>query len=495
MQKKKLLAVFLVVVLLALACCSGGGYVENTSKKLSDYIIEATFDDSAKKISAVEIFSFTNRTEAALTELKFHLYPNAYRKESATSVVPTAEKVTAYVNGYSYGDVSVDSVKIDDVAVAFTIGGTDNDILCVPLGAELFPNEKVVVTVVFEVALANIWHRLGYADNTVNLANWFPILCYLNKGEFVANPYYSNGDPFVSDLANFKVSLTLPKTYKVASSGVLEEQSVNDFNIKYTFTAKAVRDFATVISTKFETLEQTVGNTTVKYSYFNDPTPAENLTLAVNALKFFNNLMINYPYSTLTVVQTDFCFAGMEYPQMVMVAGNLEEMDYKKTIVHEIAHQWLYGLVGNDQINEAWLDEGLVEFVSLLFFEQYSDYGVTRENEITERKKLYTTYVDVLGTYLPNLDLSMNRALNQYVSEQEYVYMTYVKGCIMFNELYELLGKDKFVSGLRKYVDGCKMTMATPTDLIASFSKVYGSDLTPWFDNYLKGKDKMLPTK
>jgi aminopeptidase N len=66
----------------------------------------------------------------------------------------------------------------------------------------------------------------------------------------------------------------------------------------------------------------------------------------------------------------------MEYPALVMISDNIgEHISYEEVIVHEVAHQWWYSLVGNDQINYGFLDEGLTEYSTILFFENNPEYG------------------------------------------------------------------------------------------------------------------------
>ena len=128
-----------------LAACGGGDYIEKNAKKLSAYTIEAGFDDSSKILSAVMVFDFYNTTDNSFTELKFHLYPNAYRKDASLPVVDELTRSKAYKNGFSYGDIKIDSAKSGEKAVAYVVEGTDCDILTVPLDAEVFPQQNARV--------------------------------------------------------------------------------------------------------------------------------------------------------------------------------------------------------------------------------------------------------------------------------------------------------------------------------------------------------------
>ena len=109
-------------------------------------------------------------------------------------------------------------------------------------------------------------------------------------------------------------------------------------------------------------METLVDGICVKYvGYFSDENINDCLDISKEAVAYFNDTFGKYPYKTLTISKTPFMFGGMEYPGLVFISDSIEdEIEYKKVIVHEIAHQWWYSVVGNDESKEAWLDESLV---------------------------------------------------------------------------------------------------------------------------------------
>ncbi len=487
-----LLFIMFVACFQGLVACGKDDYIKKTAKKLSTYNIEAGYDDVTKIVSAVLTCEYKNDNEAVLEQLKFHLYPNAYRENAKNKLVSSNLITYAYKNGYSYGHIEVKSVKVNGDAVAYEISGTDNDILIAPLSTQLYPDEKVSVEIEFETKLANIWHRLGYGDNTVNLNNWYPILCYYDKTEgWLTDPYYSVGDPFVSGIANYNVNLSVNSNLIVACGADLTDKQVNESTTRYCFSAVAVRDFSIIMSSAFLTDTVKGGNTTITYYYFNDQNHLNTLNIALDALNYFNNSFGTYPYDTLSVVQSDFYQGGMEYPRLVMVSAGQQESSYKKATVHEIAHQWWYALVGNDQVRNAWMDEGLTEFSTMLFFENH-DYGIDAVNDIKTAKTSLNNFLDITRNYYKNIDTSINRSVNSYRNETEYAYMCYVKAMIMFDDIRVIMGNVKFVKALKDYFNNNKLCLAVPANLIQSFSKAYGSNMESLFDTYLTGKEKTI---
>ena len=143
-----------------------------------------------------------------------------------------------------------------------------------------------------------------------------------------------------------RLVLRLPKGFVIASTELIALDEMEEQNI-WQFEAKTVRDFAWVASQKFEVSSMTIGDTTVYSYYYTQEAGERALDYGASALRIFNELFGSYPYKTLSIVQTDFFIGGMEYPQLVMIDGSLYEEEgllAEVVVVHEVAHQWWYGL-------------------------------------------------------------------------------------------------------------------------------------------------------
>ena len=159
-----------------------------------------------------------------------------------------------------------------------------------------------------------------------------------------------------------------------------------------------------------------------------------------------------YPYTQLSVVKTNFVHGGMEYPNLVYISDVINDYkSYTNVIVHEIAHQWWYSVVGSNEYSHAWLDEGLTEYSTALFYELNPSYEIEIKELMFNAIKIYTYYTQVYSAVYKKLDTTMTRALDEYVNENEYVYISYVKGMLLFDSLRQLVGDEKFFSGLELY--------------------------------------------
>ena len=404
MKKLFLCFILLLFITFFLTGCSSEG-------EINSYKIDIIFDAESKSLSAEEVVYYVNNSDNAFDNLYFHLYPNAFREGAKNEIVPISQQSLAYPNGKSYGSIKINEVKVEDKQTNFLIEGEDENILNIPLANRLFPDEKVKIFIDFQVVLPNINHRFGYGNNTINLANFYPIACVYEEGVGFKKDLYTNvGDPFYSDVADYEVSISYDESFTLASSGEIQTFQQNEMK-KSVCKGEHIRDFAMVLSADFKTVSTQANEVKINYFYTNDVLAEANLDLSKKALVFFSEKFGKYPYSQLSVVQNDFVYGGMEYPNLVMISNAIPCDRLSYVIVHEIAHQWWYGVVGNDEYDEAWVDEALTEFSTCLFFENNSEYGYDYDQIVTNAGSSFKTYYNIYKKVCGEVETSMNTRL------------------------------------------------------------------------------------
>lgn len=489
---KKFLSLMILTVICFFSTFSFSGCanseLDKVSKNLSSYAICAELDDENKQISATETIVYYNNTGVELDKICLHLYPRAFREGSAIKPYTNLTSASCFPNGISFGDIAILKVKVNMETKDFDLVGEDEDILQINLGFKLKNKKSVQIEIEFNLIIPNSTHRLGWFEGNINIGNWYPIVCKVESGEFDMSPYYATGDPFYSDLANYEVSFTYPRNYHLSSTGEINSCEEAE-KVTSTIKAKAVRDFAMCLTANGGEISEKVNKTEVIYVSSDDKEISQKyLQLACDALCYFSETFGNYPYKTLTIVKTPFVYGGMEYPNIVFISNSIDnEIEYKKVIVHEIAHQWWYGLVGNNEIKEAWLDESLSEYSTALFFEHNPEHGISYDDFVNEALSSYMLYVDVVQTLRGEVNTRMNLAVNEYQNDYEYSYMVYVKGVIMFDSLKNMVGEKKVVSGLREYYKSNKFKVASTGDFYVAFEKACHGDLKNYFDGFLNG--------
>lgn len=522
------ISLFALFILLFSGCATT---LDNASRNLNQYNIEIDYNESLQTLTCNQEIIYINKTDTTLNYVAFHLYPNAFREESSFAPVSFANQHNAYPNGMSYGNIDINSVSImhntatycgdmhntlptygeianlvqnnNLTSYQYFVGGEDGNILYILFPDALYPNEDISINIDFTVNLPNVHHRFGYGNNTVNVANFYPIACVFNNGEFDTSTYHYNGDPFYSDMGNYNITLTAPADFIIANTGYVKDrkkislqhsEEENVLKNVYKIEAKVVRDFAIVLSKEFNVLTEKFQNVEVKYYYFSDPSPEESLEISVNALKTFSKMIGNYPYSTLSVVESNFVHGGMEFPNLVYISNEYtsNKQIYRQIIVHEIAHQWWYNLVGNSEVSHSWLDEGLTEYSTALFFELNPQYEISKEHLIGTAYISYSLFIQLYEKVYGEVDTTMNRDLHDFNSEQEYTQIAYVKGMLLFDSVREILGYKKFIKCLQFYFSENIYKNATPADLIRCFEKASGVSLESFFSAWIDGNVILL---
>ncbi len=487
-MKKFFAIIFSLVLIFSLTACKKKENLNELSANLTTYEINLNLEIKTKKVDVTQTINYINNTNSILKTLKLHLYPQFFEEGATEYIVPSTRMNNAFPNGMSYAEFNVNRVQVEEQDKTIIYENECDSILSIELSSSLLPQERTNIEIEYSFIVPNCFHRFGYGDNTINLGNFYPILCVYDGEKFNTNPYNSNGDPFYSDMANYCVSISTSKQYIVAGTGAKIKETFEGNNKKTTFEAKVVRDFALVLSNKFSVVNHTLKNTNIEYYYFNDADPNKSLQAGVDAIKTYSELFGDYPYSNYSIVQTDFVYGGMEYPNLVMISASIDNKDdFMNVIIHETAHQWWYGMIGNDAFTYPWLDEALTEFSTIIFYDYNKGYSLSHAQMVETAKENYTLFISVYEDVLGNIDTSM-RSVNKYSTEPEYTYCTYTKGVLMYDSLYNLIGEKKFVESLKNYFETNKFLNTTPNDLINAFNETTKQDFNNFFSSWINGK-------
>ena len=486
---------FFSILILVISCfnifsgCGTSNFIDIYSKNVNEYNITANIDCEKKIVQVKESVKYINNDKKnKLDKIYFHIYPKAFSDGVMNKPVSTLNESKAYPNGKSYGEVNITKVIVDKKEQQATFDGLDQDILVVELDKPLSTKKSINLAFEFELKLPNINHRYGYGENTINLGNFYLIACVYENGNFNTSPYNYNGDPFYSDMANYNVEVSYNANYILAATGNVVQEKQNE-QVKTTkLQAKAVRDFSLTLSDKFKIKTEKVDGVVVNYYYYNDEQPDKSFNACKDSLKTFNKLFGKYPYSTLNIAETNFVYGGMEYPNLVFISDNLENYeDYIHTIIHEIAHQWWYGVVGNDEFKYGFLDESLTEYSAYLFYDENPSYNMNTDTMIKNTTNSYLLFIDVYREVFTKVDTSMLRSLSEYKTEPEYIYMAYVKGVLMYDNLKALVGKTRFINTLKYYYKQNMGKNVTPEILVSAFNKICKQNLTSFFNSWFNG--------
>ena len=198
----------------------------------------------------------------------------------------------------------------------------------------------------------------------------------------------------------------------------------------------------------------------------------------MRAIDIFSKRYAPYPYAELDIVSTPILAAGIEYPGMIAITKQIiypDNPNLESVIAHEVGHQWFYNLVGNDHLDEPWLDESLTQFVTLQYF--IDTYG-------QEGGDGFRTYLKGSWEQVENKTIPIGLPVRSY-SPLEYRAIVYGRGGLFFEALREEMGSEDFDVFLKEYVKINSWDVATPEKLLAIAEKNCDCNLMPLFKKWI----------
>lgn len=443
----------------------------------NSYKINLEIDENTRNISGVERINFKNTTGGNLKNIYFHLYLNAFDRNAQVKPYFDQFETKIFKYGKDTGSIDIKSVHINNENINFE---QDETILKINLSQELKSGETTEITLQFTSYIPKIAHRTGANDEAIWFGNFLPILCKYDDLGWRTDPYYPAGDPFYSDISNYEVRIATSKEYEVIGTGNESVIEVDNKKIT-TITAEMVRDFAFTISKsyKIKTITNQAGININFYYYSDDIYDIDKLLdTADTSLKYYSDKLGSYPYQELDIVEVELFLnnGGMEYPAFIMIdSGYLKKSSSINSIVHEIGHQWLYNIVGNDQINSAWLDEGLNSYLQNKFL--YSDEELS--------KKINNDYTQLNSKIKSMYPKALNASLKEFNDWTSYYNIEYTRAELMLYSLNNKMGDELFDEFLKTYYRKYAFSTATATDFINTAEQIYNDSLSDFFKSWI----------
>lgn len=460
---------------------------EQAAEDMTHYDLEITFLPEENRLDGVLSLDYVNGESRPVDTLYFFVWPNSFT--SLDYAVFEGEEDRAYPNGFSRGELTVGGITAGGDALNWELQGEQQQVLMVSLPAAVAAGERTQIIIEYEVTVPECYGRFGHGEDTWSLVNAHPILavCDDETGQWYNDyPYYSIGDPFYSDAADYTARIHVPVGYMVAATGSQTTRKGDDEWVTTTH-GPAQRDFGFVVSDHFEVIEETVGDITVRSWYYGSDWLGQRAAdAAAAAVRIFSERYGDYCWDELDVVMCDFYIGGMEYPGMVLIDQSTytltTAMTMEMIVAHEVGHQWWYAAVGSNQILEPWMDEGLTEFSTAVYFED----GYASHGEEYRDRLVYDSY-DWMESLVTVADgAAINSPVTDFISNYDYSLVVYGRGAHMFDDLRSYLGEEVFYEALSNYYHDYTFKLAEGDDLIEAFNQASGQDLTDWFSQYMK---------
>jgi hypothetical protein len=384
-------------------------------------------------------------------------------------VEPNRQPGVFHLTGLAWADGQV----VGDYAL-------DGALLRVPLPAPLAPGQAVTLSLSYELNLPAQAAPFGYTSRQTNLGDWYPFVPPYDaqRGWLVYEPG-AIGEHLVYDVADYQVEIVpvgSTTDVVIAAGGAIG--STDDEGIRYQLDA--ARSFAWSASHEVQVISKQAGPTTVMAYVFPEHQVAGEAALqaVARALSIYAERFAPYPYTALTMVESEFP-DGREYDGLFFL-GQEYFADYGgdaqgyliPIAVHEAAHQWWYGLVGNDQATEPWLDEALATYSELLFYETVYPHLVDWWWEFRVKRFNPAGWV--------------NSTIYDHGDFRSYVDAVYLRGALFLDELRRQMGDEAFFAFLRDYARQGELNQMTAADFFNLLPAHTEANLKPLISEYFK---------
>ena len=497
------------------------------SPRNANYSIDVALDHTSRTLTGRAVVAWRNITSVSTSELRFHLYYNAWKNTQSTwlreralsgrRASGVAQEEGGWIEVGAVRLLPGDSAPVDLSSRRRYISPDDGNphdqtVLQVPLPAPVQPGETINVEVTWTSRVPRTFARTGTIGNYYLVAQWFPKLGVLEQNGWNCHQFHS-GTEFFSDYGVYDVRMKVPGRWVVGASGREQSRTDNaDGTTTWVYHAEDVHDFAWTTSPDFIERKARFDHKTlppVEMRLLLQPEHAAQAERHFEAtrttLRFFGEWFGAYPYPNITIIDPAWQSGtgGMEYPTL-FTAGSRYLVPARVTqpegvTVHEAGHQFWYGIVGNNEFEDAWLDEGL------------NTYSTARAIEASPL--LRTNYYSrrYFGGFVPYVftDIALSRevfgnrlsgyradAKSDVPATPSYKYfpgsgsaLSYDKTALWLNTLERYLGWPTMQRIMSTFFERWKFRHPGPQDFFAVVNEVSGRDMTWFFDQVYRSSN------
>lgn len=473
--------------------------------------IQVNLDDIHHSLDADISMEYFNNSPDTLHYIWMHVWPNAYKNDRTafsdqllengrTDFYFSKEENRGYINRLNF--------KVDEEIAEMEDHPVHQDIIKIILPRPLAPGNKINIRSPFHVKLPLNFSRGGHMEQTYQATQWFPKPAVYDSRGWHPIPYLDQGE-FYSEFGNYRVSITLPASYRVASSGKLlssvKETGKPDSAATQTlvYQQNNVHDFAWFASKKFTVLHDTLQlNSRIidVYAYYD----SANGNAWKNTIRYIKAAITSksewlgeYPYDIVSVVERpEDNGGGMEYPAITLISGTDDEkmMDY--LINHEVGHNWFYGILASNERSYPWMDEGMNSYYDKRYaLQQYGKTGVDflgSESSFLRKREPNDIQETLLSTIVSLKKDQPISTPSEKFSNVNYNLVAYEKTAQWLQLLEKELGKEVFDSVMTTYYNNWKFKHPYPEDFKETAEQVSGKNLDSIF-SLLNKKGPVFP--
>jgi hypothetical protein len=458
--------------------------------KVASYTLEARLDETAHTIAGKGTLTWVNGSSLPTSELYFHLYLNAF--ENAHTLFNRSPFTRARSGRMTrrWGKITLQRLvarelgdldllpSLEAHSPGDPLDATDRRL---PLPRPIASGERLTIELSWTSVLPDIVERTGVSRDFYFAGQWFPKLARLERdGTWAHFPFHPHAE-FYADFGDYDVTLDVPASMVVGASGRRVSENVTDGRLRVRQRAQGVHDFAWVAWPAFERREERIGGVDVHLLY--PPGHALNAERTLEALRFglphFDERYGPYPYPDLTVVHPPEHAAsagGMEYPTLITTGGPWHQPYWSRAVelvtLHELGHQWFYGIIATNEHAWPFLDEGLNSYAETVAAEALFGAGSAG---VLGGLVLSATALHRGGMRLGPRDAPIARPASEFVDFGELGGLVYSRTALLFRTIANVYGPDRLERALRRYALRYRFDHPGPDALLATLEEELGA--------------------
>ena len=490
------------------------------SPRNANYTIEVKLDPDRKMLHGREILTWRNDAGVDAAELRFHLYWNAWKNNRSTWLREAAlgsrrNRTDPKPDDWSYCQVS--SIKLleggeagQDLSSTMRYASPDDGnpddqtVLTVALPQPVAAGQTRELEITWTSKIPRTFARTGFCGNYFFIAQWFPKIGVLQPGGTWNCHQFHAGTEFFSDYGVYDVRMTVPRGWLLGATGLQQEIQQNpDGTSTHRYHESDVHDFVWTTSPDYREADSKFDHPGLKpvdirllYQPEHVGQVDRHLRATEVALQYYGTWYGQYPYGHITVIDPAWGSGagGMEYPTLftcgTRVLNPMGGGSPEGVTVHEAGHQFWYGMVGNNEFEDAWLDEGL------------NTFSTARAIDVAYGEEMYTRrfFKGLLPVMVRSISLHRmtegngidgyrDAARTDVQATPTYLYfpatganITYSKTALWLSTLERILGWDSLQRIMATFFQRWRFRHPRPDDFFSVASEVSGRDLTFFFD-------------
>lgn len=508
-----------------------------------NYKIDVKLNDKKHEISAFEEITYINNSPTSLSYIYFHLWPNAYKNHQtalAKQLLENGNKSFYFSKPEERGYIDSLDFKVDGQSVKVEYDAQHIDICKIILNEPVRSLDTIRITTPFHVKLPDAkFSRLGHSGQAYYITQWYPKPAVYDLTGWHPMPYLTQGE-FYSEYGSFDVNITLPENYLLAATGdrINAEQEEKWLNQKVKETEKLlaagelksknpvfpessektktvrfrqskVHDFAWFADKRFRVMRDVISLPTSErkvntWVFFTDNEAGlwkKSLEYIGDATLFYSYMLGDYPYNHVTAIDGVIAAGGgMEYPNITVIGESGNDFTLETTIMHEVGHNWFYGILGSNERDFPALDEGLNSLYEMRYIRSkypnktlaamlgrdssFKLFGLNRFKHDMSYRLAY-----MLAAH-KNTDQPIATGAQDFTN-YNYGGIVYSKTATVFDYLLNTVGPDKFDEGMKFYFENWKFKHPTFSDLQKTLEYHCSIDLNWFMDGMIYSKDKI----